>query len=51
MKGAMVRSHCTNSSSPIYRGDDWMRVEIEVRGGERITHRVEGQTVLEYEMP
>jgi hypothetical protein len=51
MKGAMVRSHCTNSTSRIYRGDDWVRVEIEVRGGDHITHRVEGQTVLEYDMP
>jgi hypothetical protein len=51
MKGAMVRSHCTNSTSQVYRGDEWVRVEIEVRGGERITHRVEGQTVLEYDMP
>jgi hypothetical protein len=51
MNGAMVRGHCTNSMSAIYRGDMWVRVEIDVRGGERLTHRVEGQTVLEYEMP
>jgi hypothetical protein len=51
MKGAMVRGHCTNSTSPVYRGDVWVRVEVDVRGGERLTHRVEGQTVLEYEMP
>jgi Domain of Unknown Function (DUF1080) len=51
MNGAMVRGHCTNSKSPIYRGDVWVRVEVDVRGGERLTHRVEGQNVLEYEMP
>ena len=51
MKGAMVRAHCTNSTSKIYRGDDWVRVEVEVRGGERLIHRLEGQVVLEYEMP
>jgi hypothetical protein len=50
MKGAMVRGHCTNSTSAIYRGDAWVRVEVEVHGGERVTHRVDGQTVLEYEM-
>jgi hypothetical protein len=49
MKGAIVRSHCTNSTSAVYRGDEWVRVEIEVRGGERVTHRIDGQTVLEYE--
>jgi hypothetical protein len=46
-----VRGHCTNSTSPIYRGDVWVRVEVDVCGGKRLTHRVEGQTVLEYEMP
>jgi hypothetical protein len=51
MKAAMVRAHCTNSTSTTYRGDGWVRVEIEVRGGERLIHRVDGQTVLEYEMP
>lgn len=51
MKAAMVRAHCTSSTSKIYRGDDWVRVEIEVRGGDRLIHRVDGQTVLEYEMP
>jgi hypothetical protein len=50
MKGAMVRGHCTNSRSAIYRGDAWVRVEVDVRGGERVTHRIDGQTVLEYEM-
>jgi hypothetical protein len=49
--GAMVRAHCTNSTSPTYRGDQWVRVEIEVRGSERIRHTVEGQTVLEYDLP
>ena len=51
MKGAMVRGHCTNSTSSIYRGDVWVRVEVDVCGGKRLSHRVEGQTVLEYEMP
>jgi len=49
--GAMVRGHCTNSSSPTYRGDQWVRVEIEVRGSEHIKHIVEGKTVLEYDLP
>jgi len=50
-KGAMVRGHCTNSSSPTYRGDQWVGIEIEVRGSEHIKHTVEGQTVLEYDLP
>jgi hypothetical protein len=49
--GAMVRGHCTNSTSATYRGDRWVRVEVEVRGSEHIKHIVEGQTVLEYDLP
>ncbi len=51
MKGAMVPGHCTNSSSETYRGDRWVRVEVEVRGAEHITHYVEGHKVLEYDTP
>jgi hypothetical protein len=49
--GPMVKGHCTNSKSDTYRGDVWVRVEVEVQGGGTITHKVEGQTVLEYEKP
>ena len=49
--GAMVKGHCLNSKSQTYAGDVWVRVEVEVHGGEKIIHKVEGQTVLEYEKP
>jgi len=51
MNGAMVRGHCTNSKSQIHRGDEWVRVEVEVRGGEHFRHIVDDQTVLEYDTP
>ena len=51
MKGEMVHGHCTNSSSETYRGDRWVRVEVEVRGAEHITHFAEGRKVLEYDTP
>jgi hypothetical protein len=51
MNGAMVPGHCTNSKSVTIRGDEWVRVEVEVRGGEKFVHRVNGVTVLEYERP
>ena len=51
MNDAMVKGHCTNSKSQTYPGDAWVRVEVEVRGGERLTHRIDGQTVLEYDRP
>jgi hypothetical protein len=46
--GEMVRGHCLNSSSETYRGDQWVRVEIEVLGSERVRHMIDGKTVLEY---
>jgi hypothetical protein len=49
--GAMVRGHCTNSTSATYRGDAWVRVEVEVRGAERFKHMLDGKTVLEYDLP
>jgi hypothetical protein len=51
MNDVQVKGHCRNSKSETYRGDGWVRVEVEVRGGERFIHRINGQTVLEYEKP
>lgn len=48
---AMVKGHCRDSKSATYRDDVWVRVEVEVRGGGHVTHKVEGQTVLEYDRP
>jgi len=39
------------SVSNTYRGTDWVRVEIEVRGNRLIRHKVFGETVLEYTRP
>jgi hypothetical protein len=51
MKGAMVKAHCTNSSSRIYGNDEWVAVQVEVLGSERVRHIIDGQTVLQYETP
>ena len=51
MKGELVTTHCVNSSSETYDGDQWVRVEVEVRGGEVVRHRVNGREVLAYEKP
>ena len=41
--GAMVKGHCMNSTSQTYRGDQWVRVEAEVLGSERVRHMVDGK--------
>ncbi len=49
--GKLYTPHVLNSTSKTYDPEEWTTVEVEVRGGERIIHRVEGKTVLEYEKP
>ena len=49
--GSLFTPHCLNSSSKTYHGEQWVRVEVMVLGDSTIRHRVEGETVLTYEMP
>lgn len=50
-QGALLPTHCLNSASRTFDGDQWVRAEIIVLGSERITHIVNGETVLEYSRP
>jgi hypothetical protein len=51
MNGRLHTAHCTNSTSKTFDGDTWVRVEVEVHGGERMRHFVNGDLVLEYTEP
>ena len=51
MNGKLITRHCTNSTSETYHGDQWVTVEIEVRGNKLIKHIIDGKTVLEYNEP
>jgi hypothetical protein len=51
MGGKLITQHCTDSSSKTYHGDQWVTVEVEVRGNDSIKHIVEGETVLSYTQP
>jgi hypothetical protein len=51
MNGKLRTEHCIGSTSKTYDGDQWVRVEVLVHGGELVRHMVEGQTVLEYSKP
>ncbi|MAC70815.1 MAG: hypothetical protein CMP84_11500 [Gammaproteobacteria bacterium] len=48
MDGELVTVHCINSSSQTYHGDQWVTMELEVRGSDMIRHVVNGETVFEY---
>ncbi|MBL9137950.1 MAG: DUF1080 domain-containing protein [Verrucomicrobiales bacterium] len=51
MAGKLITQHCTESTSKTYHGDQWVTVEVEVRGGRIINHYVEGDLVLSYTDP
>lgn len=51
MKGKLFKPHCTSSSSKTYHGDQWVTVEMEVRGNEVIRHLIDGKVILEYTEP
>jgi hypothetical protein len=51
MDGNLVTRHCNNSTSKTYHGDQWVTVEIEVRGNKLIKHTIDGKTVLSYSEP
>ena len=48
MDGKLQTRHCFSSKSKTYRGDQWVKVEVEVRGGEVIEHFVNGESVMRY---
>jgi len=49
--GKLITEHCTNSSSKTFHGDQWVSLELEVRGNEKVIHRINGEVVFEYEKP
>jgi hypothetical protein len=51
ISGRLETNHCINSTSKTFRGEEWVRVEVEVHGDAVVQHRVNGETVLTYEMP
>ena len=51
MNGQLWTEHCTTSKSKTYHGDQWVTVEVEVRGDSIIRHIIDGKAVLEYTQP
>ncbi len=43
--------HCLNADAPTIDGDAWVTVEVEVLGGARIRHFVDGEEVIRYALP
>lgn len=49
MDGRLITQHCNDSISDTFRGDQWVKVEVEVHGSGKVIHRVNGKEVLTYE--
>lgn len=49
MKGELVTRHCTDSTSPTFRGEQWVKIEVEAHGYGKVIHRINGVSVIEYE--
>jgi hypothetical protein len=50
-EGKLTTAHRTSAKSKTYMGDDWVTIEVEVRGGEVINHILDGETVISYSRP
>ena len=51
MDNKLLKRHCFSSNSETYHGDQWVTVEIEVRGSKSIKHMIDGKIVLAYTKP
>ena len=51
MSDTLFTSHCVNSSSKTYHGDQWVTIEVLVLGDSLIQHILEDKVVLEYKHP
>lgn len=51
MDNELITQHCINSDSDTYHGDQWVSVEIEVRGNKVVQHKINDEVVFEYTSP
>lgn len=47
-QGEFNDTHCINSTSPTFDGDQWVVAEALVHGDEKIVHIINGEAVIEY---
>ncbi|SHG02901.1 protein of unknown function [Salegentibacter echinorum] len=49
--GKLITTHCTNSNSKTFPGDQWVRVDVLAVRDSLIVHYVNGEEVLRYNKP
>lgn len=51
INGKLETAHCISSNSKTFDGDQWVKLEIEVRGNKLIRHLIHGEEVISYTKP
>ncbi|MES2440584.1 MAG: DUF1080 domain-containing protein [Verrucomicrobiota bacterium] len=51
LEGKLVTKHIVTSTAPTFPPEEWVKVEVEVRGSEEVIHRINGVEVLRYQRP
>ena len=51
LAGKKEETHCIKSTSKTFHGNQWVKVEVEVRNSEYISHTINGVKVMEYSKP
>lgn len=51
LNGELEETHCIDSDSETYHGDQWVSVSVEVKGGEIVNHYIDNKLVMTYEKP
>jgi 3-keto-disaccharide hydrolase len=51
MNGELITQHCITAEAPTYHGEEWVTVDVLVKGNELIAHIIEGDTVIQYTNP
>jgi hypothetical protein len=49
--GKLITDHCIDSTSKTFHGDQWVTAEAEVHSNGTILHKINGETVIQYEQP
>ena len=49
--GKLETRHCINSTSETFNGDQWVVAEAIVLGNKKVTHLINGKSVIEYSEP
>ncbi len=49
--GRLIKQHIVESAAPTFPAEEWVKIEVEVRGSEQVVHRVNGKEVLRYQRP